>query len=98
MVADGETMSEMTLATPGARKPSYVCNPVLQRAYPAMSSSSDLLAINPNDGAPSERVRAVTWPVWFAWVFVCALVPIFSTVFVTAFSKQVSPNAEYREL
>jgi hypothetical protein len=48
--------------------------------------------------APSERLRPVTWSIWFAWVFVAALDPILSTICATAMGKQISRSAEHPAL
>ena len=45
-----------------------------------------------------ERLRPTMWPVWFAWVLVSALGPVFITVAATAFGKQVSPNVPHPAL
>ena len=54
--------------------------------------------MNPMKSVPSALLRPVTWPIWLAWVLVCALVPVFSTISATAFGKQVSPNAQHPAL
>jgi hypothetical protein len=40
----------------------------------------------------------VTWSTWLAWVFVSALIPVFTVLSATAIGKQVSRTAEYRGL
>lgn len=54
--------------------------------------------MNPTEPAAFERLRPVTWPIWFAWVLVAALVPVFSTISATAFEKQISSHAEHPTL
>lgn len=54
--------------------------------------------MNPAEPSPFDRVRPITWPTWFAWVLVCALVPILSTMSATAFDKPISRSTEHREL
>jgi hypothetical protein len=51
-----------------------------------------------NEPVPSTFLRLVTWRIWLAWVLVCALVPVFSTISATAIGKQISRDAEYRPL
>ena len=54
--------------------------------------------MNATEPASSDFLRPVTWPTWFAWVFVSALVPVFSTISATAIGKQISRDVEHPAL
>ncbi len=54
--------------------------------------------MNSTEPASAVSLQPVTWPIWFAWVLVSALTPVFSTISATAFDKQISRNAEHPEL
>ena len=54
--------------------------------------------MNATELASTDFLRPVTWPTWFAWVLVCALVPVFSTIFTTAIGKPISRNAAHPAL
>lgn len=45
-----------------------------------------------------ERLRPVTWHIWFAWVLVAAFVPVLSSIAATAFGKEISRHAQHRGL
>src|SRR5690349_1420206 len=64
------------------------------RPCTAMSGSCS----SPENPARPKLLRPVTWPTWFAWVLVSALLPVLSTISATAFDKQVSRYAQHREL
>ncbi|HEX7922510.1 MAG TPA: hypothetical protein VF583_16245 [Bradyrhizobium sp.] len=45
-----------------------------------------------------SRLQPLTWSTWLAWVFVSALIPLFTVLSTTAIGKQVARTAEHRGL
>ncbi|WP_143278128.1 hypothetical protein [Bradyrhizobium sp. UFLA03-84] len=54
--------------------------------------------MNPTTEPAPSRVQPMTWPTWFAWVIVSALIPVFTVLSATAMGKEVSRSAEHRTL